>query len=1316
MICNIQSLNSHIDELRVLTAKPSPPQIIALVETQVTTTAPRHLNILQYESIFLPSPTPPGRAPLSGGGTALFFHHSLSVNHLPAISLDRLSALPHEPNYGRTSSVHWFRITPFNSRSDIILGIVYMSPATKDSRSAITQIQANILSTAELYHDTPLLVGGDFNLRCNIWDANLSNQAITESSHLRRVPSFYHELINTGELTLLNTHFSQSRFVPTRPSSNSVLDITFANHPLLQNVTSFNIGSALLADHLPLHTSITYHRRSDADLNQPPSSRWSPHSNNEWKTSLPLILDAMITQNTELSNFVTAISSSRPLSQSAAQDLIQSTWTCFTLMLESALHECLPRSNGKRKYYWFTPPVQQQHQILLEARSRWRRHRHSQYAILLLKDYRKQQALFKQMVKAAKASSMKQLYSTILAEPHAPILWTALSRIRPSTSRRVLGSIPDTHGNAPRDQHESLENLCSRFINQSLPERAVNPDHVDRLQGYATDRATDLAVDHPSNSWFWTMGQVREQCTFQRNARSAAGPDDFPPAIMGHLSNSTYAILAAIYSFSWKHAVLPVEWVSGNVFALLKDANKPINDPSNYRPITVTSIFIRTFEHLIHHRLVPLIEALPLPNSLHMHQFGFREQRSCMNAAHLLISTIQNEQRVKPSVPIPVVFIDLAKAFDRVSHLHLLHILETRYGITGAAWRWINKWLSSGRRIRCISIAFASSWHHTLRFGVPQGAVLSPMLFLMFINPIANTISLLCPLIDLSLYADDVAVFPKSRDFFEVIWNRQAMAKDRSTLERKHRSLILVSSRSTTHAKTKAKQLLNYRELAIAAQLQRALTIFTTWLAHVGMSANPSKSKVVVFTTLHSSKQQWLCPGTSAHYWYSHLQLDGFALSLTDRYEYLGLMLDSRLSWKPHIEKLTTKVSNVSALLCRLFTKKNHTPHPLAVIKLIKSLLLPHIEYGIIFWCQLKPVQSKEPNELDHLHSFILKPIRRAFNLPTHSHRLGLLVDCGLTSIHDMANKAVYNYYQRYSSPIAHAHPDAARLLQSSVYLHTPNPPVTVHPSTTQVIKDAFFADINPVHVSGQKLWLNVCLKARFTVEPALNCTLIRAQAQPQLSNLSFVKSHSPHPAIPNPAPRHNSVPAISPMHVSGVAQLATFFQWEDQWASNHHQHARKTSAPLTLIKVAPGIAPLLRYVVTRQVITILMRLRHGRAYTHDTRVRFAKTGQPTPSPFCHHPPCLSNQTHDSVNHLLLACPRHDQLKQVLLTKWKGTRVGSFLRTTNDLSLKLLLGELPKTHNIKYRQQYAEWYQHLSDFMISLYQNLPVNDQCPIPL
>lgn len=108
---------------------------------------------------------------------------------------------------------------------------------------------------------------------------------------------------------------------------------------------------------------------------------------------------------------------------------------------------------------------------------------------------------------------MKQFYSTILAEPHAPILWTAMSRIRPSTSRRVLGSIPDTHGTPPRDQHESLDNLCSRFTSQSLPERAVKPDHVRRLQAYVADRTSLTQLTHCLGHWIWYASNALSNVT-----------------------------------------------------------------------------------------------------------------------------------------------------------------------------------------------------------------------------------------------------------------------------------------------------------------------------------------------------------------------------------------------------------------------------------------------------------------------------------------------------------------------------------------------------------------------------------------------------------------------------------------------------------------------------------------------------------------------------------------------------------------------------------------------------------------------------------
>jgi len=847
---------------------------------------------------------------------------------------------------------------------------------------------------------------------------------------------------------------------------------------------------------------------------------------------------------------------------------------------------------------------------------------------------------------------------------------------------------------------------------------------MEKLRSFVEQHDKNTPPDiHPADNWYWTMEQVKEQCKYQRNTKSAAGPDDFPPAIMPYLSDRIYDIIAKIYSFSWKHSVLPTEWVSGNVFALLKDPSKPINDPSNYRPITVTSIFIRTFEHLIHHQMVPLIKALVPPHSpLHKHQFGFREERSCTNAIHLLVSTVLNDQRVKPSSPVPVVFIDFAKAFDRVSHLHLMHLLYTKYGIRGRMYQWIYRWLQKNRRIRCVASSVASSWQSTIEWGVPQGAVLSPVLFLLFINEIAAIISNLCPLIDLSLYADDIAVFPKSKDCFELLWRDERMKEDRQIVERKYAMILRTRARQSLKKKLSqtqaaAEKLRTCRELAVAFQLQRALSFFTRWLAHVGMSANSSKSKVVVFSSQPISQHHWLNPTTSFNYWYSQLRLDGFTLSITDRYTYLGLVLDCQLNWKHHVQKVTTKVSSVSALLCKLYTSRNHSPHPLAVIKLIKSLLLPHIEYGIAFWCQLKPTHAKAANELDKLHTLILNPIRRAFNLPLSPHRLGLLVDCGLSSVYDIANKYVYKYYQRYASPKLHSDNQIRPLLQTTSALHNSPSSSPTHPTIVQLIKDAFYSyHIQPNTILQQKRLLNVGLKARFITEPELNKTLLRAQTNPNLRELPYVDKHVAHSPISNPAPRRNDVTPIEINDIKLITQLATFHQWQDQHASSHPNHARKTTAPLTTIKITPGIAPFLYYITNKHVITILFRLRHGRAYTHDTRARFANTHQPTPSTYCQQPACLTNQMRDSIVHLLIDCPSQTQLKTQLLHQWQQLNLIQNLANISDLTLSLLLGELPNKYNIKLRLQYTKWYHHLSSFILALYHNLPTSDQNPIPL
>jgi hypothetical protein len=1183
-----------------------------------------------------------------GGGVTLLYHKSCPVSALPQHTVV-FQPQPH-PGASASTAMVWHRIRPAG-RSAFLLATVYLPPTNAVKQYYMDQILQSLDSVPQQLQ-LPVIVVGDFNLRHPDW-----HQPPPNGSAPGGPATSLADWISDNDYVIANRPDQKTHMVPAsanRPASTSIIDLVLASEPGLVLSMSTTTGqvTALSSDHRPI--TISMELTNTAPPLPPPPSRprlsWDHRANPEaWQCRLPPALSHALLP---LQPRLVMLAAATVPAHTTPQALLDSVYeefeetlaeTCFAIIGTRVIHR------GTKAWFGYAGVTAAYGRLRTTAKAAF----DDLSDINLYTAYVQARQTWAAVSAKAKLQEFSDLCSAV-ALRDVQARWALFKRTAPSSHTPLSSVVHPVTGEQPVSHHVSLDNLCSAFVATAQPP----PPHNAQAYAALSQRVTawaDTALPanpylpsipaHVSDDWRFTRGAVRWQCTHQ-HTDSAPGPDSVLPIFLRYAGNDCWQALATIFTFSWRFSVTPRAWREANVMALYKQAGSRAA-PSSYRPISMTSIVARTFEHLIHRQLVDLLDPPAAPPQQQQHgqqhqqqlqpapafgdaQFGFRRGRTTYDAIHYLVSNIQHLLRVQTEDKgrpfCPVLFLDIKKAFDRVDHAILLQRLHDA-GVCGKAWLWLRSFLSD-RRMRTVDDSLCSNWQQ-IAYGVPQGCVLSPLLFLIFIEPARKVIANdpLCALVSPVFFADDGAIAP--------------------------RPLLKLPNGGT-------KQLATVNS-AYRVHLANAVKHLDDWCRESRMQFGIDKTQLVVF---HSHRKTPTAADLSA---YQHLHVCGFNIQLSSSYTYLGVDLCARrLSWTTHTTRALQTCRAASARVMRIALRAAE-PSFAAIRSLVLGYVLPSCMYGAIFWAR-----DMTDDIARKFQGKFIAPLRAALHLPTTTHQLGALVMLGIPSIRAIATSDELRFIRRLqqleASEPQHATVVLARRYEAFVHGKVPRVILspayglyaathaysTTIPDVLDPLPGGLAHRLSPAHRDA--------LDMPFTPRPAclrLGVDYWTTSGEVQRST-NNPQHFSPHSLNRIRSWSHQAAALLTPPIIAALGRWTTLRQWEAQHerpgpapAAPPPRHNHTTNAPLTKCQTAPGCAFFLARGGDSHAHAVRRaRLLCGRAYTQQTRSRFAKADAAI-APDCTHAACAAASVagtapEESVEHTLLRCLRYSAARHTL--------------------------------------------------------------------
>jgi ribonuclease HI len=626
----------------------------------------------------------------------------------------------------------------------------------------------------------PAIICGDLN-------AHLLNHGSTQSNQRGR---FLQKLVAQKNFTIINT---DQPTLQQRPNNNPTApDLTLVSDRLIDQlnwqVSELTLGS----DHHLIQITTPAPQQSKPIVPPPPRRKFEKANWDRYTQLLQHSLPQLAQQDDEpkYDKFVQAL-------QAAADATIP--WTKPS------------QPNHKRpKKPWWSTECETAYRTMLLAQKAFRRDTSSIQKYI---ESNKKAAEFKRTSKEAKLAHWRQFCSSLTSQSNPSAIWNTTKMLKNQFNTTVSPSLA-----AADWEMDFLDRIAPADVPYAPP-----PDW-QALHG------TSVTQDHPFMDNAFTRTEL-DLALATVNVDATPGPDNISYAMLTHLPEKGKDVLVEIFNDLWERSDCPADWKKSWLKPILKAGKKP-GEETSYRPILYTSCVSKLFEKLLKRRLVAFLEENQLlPKSQH----GFRTGLNIQMCLADLISSAQLSLLNKQMHF--ALLIDVKGAFDNVPHKDLLEELHF-IGLPPKLTKWLSAFFTN-RALGYHSLS-KGAFSRPVTKGVPQGGVLSPLLYIVYVRSLDLHIRRRLRTIQ---FADDALFHFSHHD----------MSASRKIIKETVDDLSL-------------------------------------FFASRGLQLNASKTVVLVF----SRRKTPLSPIDT---------LVG-EVQMTDNAKYLGVLLDAQLTWKAHIQNL----------------------------------------------------------------------------------------------------------------------------------------------------------------------------------------------------------------------------------------------------------------------------------------------------------------------------------------------------------------------------------------------------------------------------